>query len=234
MSVLFLSTFLILGGIAYTAGVGSKNEVVKLTIPYPSGIQVDKVTNSAGREFRFGRLQHNSIEIRPQWSSINIVEGVFSTAECEDIINRAETHASKFGWSQGRHVDYDIRPTQDLPVDIIYHNPADIQVLYDRFASKIWPHMASKFQLNPALILPTDLFITKYNSSRRENVLGPHQDKSPFSFVIPLNNQFVGGGTYFFETESLWVPPVGAALYFNGNHLHGGKPLLFLLCIIMP
>lgn len=199
-------------------------EIIKLTLPYPSGIQVDKVVDSAGKEFRFGRLQHNSIEIRPQWRSINVVENVFSKGECKDIIQRAEVHAGMFGWSEGRHIDYDIRPTQDLPVDVIYDDDqAALLTLYERFTKRIWPQMAQKYNLDPTLIRPTDLFITKYDSSRKENRLGPHQDKSPFSFVIPLNADFVGGGTYFFDQETMWAPPLGGALFFHGNHLHGGR-----------
>lgn len=194
----------------------------KLTIPFPSGIQVDTVSDSIGRVYRFGRLQHNAITIRPQWRTINVVENVFSRDECQSIIRDSEKHAAVFGWSKGRHIDYDIRPTQDLPLNVIYDNPEALDKFYERFASKIWPSMARDFQLDSNQFRPADLFITKYNSSRKENMLGPHQDKSPFSFVIPLNDGFKGGGTYFFDTETLWVPPVGSALYFSGSHWHGG------------
>ena len=146
---------------------------------------------------------------------------------------QAESYAAKFGWSRGRHIDYDIRPTQDLPVNAIYEDHTALQTLYERFSSRIWPPMAEKYGLDPALIRPSNLFITKYNASRKENVLGPHQDKSPFSFVITLNSDYEGGGTFFFETETLWAPAVGSALFFSGNQLHGGKsrspPMLFRL-----
>lgn len=201
---------------------GDESKVFKLTLPYPSGIQVDTVADANGRTFRFGRLQHNAISIRPQWRSVNVIENVLSKDECQRIIDKSENYASQYGWSKGRHIDYDIRPTQDLPLNVIYDSPEALSGLYDRFVARIWPSMAKEFQLEPSYIRPADLFITKYNSSRKENMLGPHQDKSPFSFVIPLNDDFKGGGTYFFDTETLWVPPVGSALYFSGNHWHGG------------
>ncbi len=204
------------------------SETLKLTIPYPSGIQVDTVTDASGRTFRFGRLQHNAISIRPQWMGVNIVESVFSRDECQSIISESEKYAAVHGWSKGRHIDYDIRPTQDLPLNVIYTNPNAVDKIYERFAAKIWPSMAQEFRLDPNYIRPADLFITKYNSSRKENMLGPHQDKSPFSFVIPLNDGFKGGGTYFFDSETLWVPPVGSALYFSGSQWHGGKLICFL------
>ncbi len=128
-----------------------------------------------------------------------------------------------FGWSKGRHVDYDIRPTKDLPVEIIYENEEDLQVVYDRFNTRIFPKLAAEYKINPSLLRLTDLFITKYNASTPERLLGPHKDKGPWSFVIPLNDDFVGGGSYFFESQVLWKPPVGAAVYFSGQQLHGGE-----------
>lgn len=204
----------------------ASTKALRISIPFPSGIQVDSVTDASGRIFRFGRLQHNAISIRPQWRSINIIENVFSKDECQSIVLESENYAAIHGWSKGRHVDYDIRPTQDLPLNVIYEDQDVLDKLYERFAAKIWPSMAKEFRLDPNHIRPADLFITKYNASRKENFLGPHQDKSPFSFVIPLNDGFKGGGTYFFDTETLWVPPVGSALYFSGSQWHGGSPVM--------
>lgn len=206
----------------------SDREQIKMIIPYPSGIQVDKVIDSAGQVFRFGRLQHNSISIRPKMKTIKVVESVFSKDECRDIVAQAENHAKKYGWSKGRHIDYDVRPTQDLPLHEIYADKTSLYELYTRFSGTIWPEMAKEYELDQALIRPADLFITKYNASRKENLLGAHQDKSPLSFVVSLNSDFEGGGTYFFETETLWAPAVGSALFFSGNQLHAGNVLKFI------
>ena len=196
---------------------------LKLSVPWPSGIQIDTLTDSRGRIYRFGRLQHNAINLRPHWSKIAGVNDVFSLQECIDIIKKAERHASRFGWSKGRHVDYDIRPTQDLPVEVIFQSEEELLDIHSQFTAKVWPAISSSFKLETSKIRLTDLFITKYNSSTKENFLGPHQDKSPWSFVIPLNSEFEGGGTYFVHDKSHWNPPAGAALYFSGAHLHGGS-----------
>lgn len=217
----FIIIFLIISSNVEVEGE-ELSKILKLTIPYPSGIQVDTVTDASGRTFRFGRLQHNAISIRPQWRGVSIVENAFSRDECQSIISESEKYAAVHGWSKGRHIDHDIRPTQDLPLSAVYNYPGAVDKLYERFAAKIWPSMAKEFRLDPNYIRTADLFITKYNSSRKENMLGPHQDKSPFSFVIPLNDGFKGGGTYFFDSETLWVPPVGSALYFSGSQWHGG------------
>jgi hypothetical protein len=201
-------------------------EVVQLDIPWPSGIQVDRMVDSQGRIYRFGRLQHNAITLRPHWSAIRIEEGILSTAESADIVKKAEDYAERFGWSKGRHVDYDIRPTKDLPVEVIFESDAELQALHDRFRERLLPRIAQEFGLDAARIRPTDLFITKYSaSSETERLLGPHQDKSPWSFVIALNDAFEGGGTYFYDARSLWQAPVGAAVYFNGVQLHGANPI---------
>lgn len=200
----------------------TQSTVIEIRIPWPSGIQVDKVQDASGGEYRFGRLQHNGVSLRPEWQAVNLVENVFSVEECKSIINQAERHAKAFGWSKGRHIDYDIRPTKDLPVDIIYENEEELLVIYDRFETQIYPRIAMEYNISASLLHVTDLFITKYNASTRERLLGPHKDKSPWSFVIPLNGDFEGGGSYFFDKQELWKPPVGGAVYFSGSQLHGG------------
>lgn len=221
MIVSLTLTFFLLKAALSTAT--TRSTVIEMRIPWPSGIQVDKVQDASGGEHRFGRLQQNSVSLRPEWQAVNLVENVFSVDECKAIINQAEKHAKSFGWSKGRHIDYDIRPTKDLPVDIIYENEKELLTIYDRFETRVYPRIAKEYSINASLLHVTDLFITKYNASTRERLLGPHKDKSPWSFVIPLNGDFEGGGSYFFDTQELWKPPVGGAVYFSGNQLHGGE-----------
>jgi hypothetical protein len=99
----------------------AKEEVVlKLTIPSPPGIMIDKAfgryVDAPGQEpnnvrevFRVGRNQFNSIKMRPKWSQIHVFEKILTPLQCKSIIDRAEVHASKHGWSKGRHIDYDVR-----------------------------------------------------------------------------------------------------------------------------
>jgi hypothetical protein len=75
--------------------VDVKQEVIhKLTIPWPSGIMVDtalgRFTEKAIRSadssmetqatvqevFRVGRNQHNSVQMRPNWSHVHVFEKV--------------------------------------------------------------------------------------------------------------------------------------------------------------
>ena len=209
--------------LAFTHGKKKDSTYLTFNIPWPSGIQVDKMVDRHGKIFRFGRLLHNAISLRPEWSSINTVDKVFSDEECDEIIRKAENYADKFGWSKGRHIDYDVRPTKDLPVNVIFEDPKELQVLYDRFESVIWPRLHVQFNIDPTKLRPDDSFITKYNASSAEKALAPHKDKSPWSFVVSLNDDFEGGGSYFSLTRD-WVRPAkGSAVYFNGNQFHGGQ-----------
>lgn len=204
----------------------TRRETVRLNIPWPSGIQIDKITGSDGNTFRFGRLQRNAISLRPGSERIFLINGVLSLEECAELVAKAERYAGRYGWSKGRHVDYSIRPTRDLPVEIIFESEDELESLYQSFSGNLWPRMAELFHLDKTKIRLTDLFITKYNSSNSvERQLAPHKDKSPWSFVIALNDGFTGGGTYFQNDDSLHKGSVGDALAFNGNQLHGAQAI---------
>jgi hypothetical protein len=148
---------------------------LKLRIPWPSGIPVDTVQGNDGHEYRFGRLLQNAISLRIPWRKVGVLENVFSNAECLNLISKAEAHAQKFGWSKGRHIDYDLRPTKDLPVPIIFEYEEDWNQLMDKLSSRILPHIADEYGLNVSLLKPSDLFITKYDGTTKENFLGPHK-----------------------------------------------------------
>jgi hypothetical protein len=84
-----------------------------------------------------------------------------------------------------------------------------------------------------------DLFVTKYDAATAENKLGPHTDKSPWSFVVALNQgnnnsnndkeagagKFEGGGTYILSSRQLHRPPAGGAVFFSGNNWHASVPI---------
>lgn len=205
----------------------SKEVEVDLTIPWPSGIMVDRLADPhshSQRIYRFGRLQHSAISLRPQWAGIHALEGVLSREQAADLIQRAEAHAAQHGWIKGRHVDYAIRPTKDLPVRVLYPDEADWAALQQRLFY-VLTALGEQFALSVPLLRIDDLFITKYDSaSAAESKLDPHTDKSPWSFVLALNDGFEGGGTFFVQSQDLYRPPVGGAVIFNGKQLHGAFP----------
>ena len=56
----------------------SMYEILDFKIPWPSGIAIDSVRGDGNTTLRFGRLQHNIIELRPRWSGIHLEEKLFS------------------------------------------------------------------------------------------------------------------------------------------------------------
>lgn len=209
------------------ACVISKDIELTLQIPWPSGILMDRVEHpQTGGIYRFGRLQYSMISTRPEWSDIYTLENIFSIEECREYIEKTESYASFHGWSKARHVDYAVRPTKDLPVRSLFETEDSYQVLLSRFKSQIFPYFERFFPgVNRNLFTINDLFITKYSSNSNQNALGPHKDKNPFSFVIGLNDDFEGGGTFFVDHQAVWRPPKGSALLFHAYQFHGGKNL---------
>jgi hypothetical protein len=213
LSVLILGVFLILS-------CGKEIEL-DLEIAWPSGIYVDRVEDpNSGAIYRFGRLRQSTVAVRPHWENIGVVEDVLTVKETQDLIRAAENYALLNGWSKGRHVDYSIRPTKDHSVDTIL-NQTELASLKATLAEKLFPKFKRQYGLRPSLLRIEDLFITKYESTSKENALAPHIDKNPWSFVIALNDEFRGGGTYFLRHQRVWNVPQGAAVVFHGYQMHG-------------
>eukprot|EP01038_Epipyxis_sp_PR26KG_P005959 gene5959-8212_t len=197
---------------------------LQIRIPWPSGILVDKAIDNEGRSFRVGRIQHNTVRMRPQWKSIYQLNNLLSTEMCSNIIETAESYASQNGWSKGRHIDYIIRPTKDLSVSTIF-SEEEMKKFMMIFQQKLFSQIAARYNINLDKLKVSDLFITKYEANTNQNGLNLHQDRSPWSFVIALNEDFVGGGTYFADSQKIWNPRKGGAVFFSGDHYHGGLPI---------
>jgi len=209
----------------------TKEIELEFDIPWPSGIMVDRVQHPQTNDiYRFGRLRHSTVGVRPEWSDVHIIENVISPQEGKMLIDRAEEYAEEHGWSKGRHVDYFVRPTKDLPFKTLFLDQPDAYHQWmSRFQSVIFPEFKKAYNISSELLYIDDFFITKYSSdSPIENALGPHEDKNPWSFVLALNGDFQEGGTYFVPKNVLFRPPVGSATIFHGYQRHGGKIDTFL------
>jgi GNAT superfamily N-acetyltransferase len=197
---------------------------LELEIPWPSGIVIDRVVGPDGAILRYGRLQYNAVSFRPQWQRVGVAEGVLSAARTAALVAQTEEYAHTHGWSRNRHVDYGLRPTKDLPARQLFSTPAAFAAFTDELQARIWPVFSNVFGINASLLRIDDLFVTKYTStSATENALAPHLDKSPWSFVVALNDDYEGGGTVFVDSRRRWRAPAGAAILFNGKQLHAGE-----------
>jgi len=147
-----------------------------------------------------------------------IVDAVLTPAECAMIVGEVRTHAARYGWGS-LHRRY---PTCDLPVNALpcgarVHAALEARTFGafgELFGAAYGPARQLRFR---------DLFVAKYEARGSEQRgVGGHVDASLLSFVLPLNNDFDGGGTYFEHVRLLARPPVGSAVLFMGKVYHEG------------
>ncbi|KAL7495574.1 hypothetical protein ACHAWT_003965 [Skeletonema menzelii] len=148
---------------------------------------------------------------------------ILSDDECQFVIKAAEEYCnSSTGWTTTRH--YAV-PTTDIPIH-------EIRKLHHLFTKKLWlnkirPLLRKQLKLSDNLqIYIHDAFIVRYDSSK-QRYLPPHLDESSHSFIIALNSEFQGGGTYIHELGYVLSPTVGGMVSFEGGSiLHSGDPVV--------
>lgn len=100
-----------------------------------------------------------------------------------------------------------------------------------RIAGELLPRMATAFGIEEKHLSVAEMFIAKYeHGPGKQSHLEAHQDGTPFSFVITLNQPdeaFSGGGTRFVSEDDgrgvVYRPRgVGSAITFCGRKLHEG------------
>ena len=136
---------------------------------------------------------------------------VFSDDECRDIRAMAE----KIGLVRGaRHAAHETTDVSCLDEQVLRWVAAAC-------SERVVPRLAETFGVDDLVL--ADLFVARY-AADGQRALEEHEDGSPWSFVVPLNKGFEGGGTQFVELDGAPVfrPAVGAALLFSGKNRHRG------------
>lgn len=224
--------------------------MLNLSIPPVTGLVISPFYDSdIKKSLWIGRVQHSVLSIRPAWVTVYGFDDILSLQNCKGIIGDAEKFArsrvdpanldldldplSVEGWMTDRHPNH---ATTDLPVRSIYGD----ERLHDYLTDRLLPHLGRCYRVDHNSLYIADLFIVKYtgersgtgsgsgsgSSSGGQSFLESHRDRSPFSFVISLNDGFEGGGTYFPQLDQLWRPKVGGAVLFHGQSLHGGAKVI--------
>ena len=226
--------------VSFSAQSSLQNITVRLE--YPTGlylIEKERVLQHAARnnillpslerrkknEF-FCVLEHNTIALNPLYSSVYALPRILSQKQCQYIIDIAENYAATHeGWTKTRHTGY---PTTDLPLEAVFGRFSSIGAL---LAGEILPIMAEKYNLDEKYLRIGEMFIAKYEfSAGKQSSLAAHQDGTPFSFVLSLNQadvDFEGGGTRFVHEEGgrgrIYRPlESGSGIIFSGRKLHEG------------
>ena len=151
-----------------------------------------------------------------KYAKVYILENILSKKDCLRLIYASEKHSQiKGGWKNDRHEMY---PTHDI--DIKFIQPIG-SYIYNIIYSSVIPQMAEKFNLNLKYLGISEIFIVKY-CQEGQTKLVEHQDGHSFSFIIPLNKDYVGGGTKFKFLEDIIDPDIGNCSIFCGKHFHKG------------
>lgn len=157
---------------------------------------------------------------------VHIEKNIFSRQQSKWIIHMAEKYAKKHQWSTDRHEQY---PTTDNNIDNI---PSIRDFIFDTVYGRLLPLYPMVYlELQPPFNLEIDeVFIAKYVAqSGKQRSLDYHVDLDDFSFVIPLNDDFTGGGTSFIHTGVNITKDkigIGDALLFCGRNRHAGLEVL--------
>lgn len=133
-------------------GHESHEGLSEISFSYPSGLLINNAENSS-----FCLLQHNVVNLRPNYRRVLQYEGAIASNTCDQIIEKAEICASQNdGWTANRHSAY---PTTDLPLEAIFGKFSAIHGLVN---GDILPQMASFFDLNEDHLRIGELFVAKY------------------------------------------------------------------------
>lgn len=139
---------------------------------------------------------------------------IASAQDCQQIIQWAEMNSR---WTGNRH--YAV-PTYDIPL----HTDLDIlQWFHNTFVTTIRYLLALQFGTTERFYVH-DAFCVKYEAGASHNHLNLHTDESTHSFILALNEQYEGGGTYFHDYNRVLRLRQGDMLSFKGDSLlHGGE-----------
>jgi len=152
-------------------------------------------------------------------NDVYVINNIFTKTECKNIIDYCESNNK---WTIYENNGY-------YTIDILIKNlPKIKKVINNIINNKIIPEFEAKYNI-PKNSLKNDeneLFVIKYYNERSENlvnnIIAYHQDSSPFSFNIALNDNFDGGGTHFLDENIYINNPVGSCLIFPGKKTHSG------------
>lgn len=154
------------------------------------------------------------VKLKPllnNYKQVKIIH-LLSKDECKVAIYEIETYASEYGWTKNRHENY---PTTDFQLDNIPSHSLVMHKVYNI----ILPTLANMFNVDAKRLFINDLFVVRYDANNQKELVS-HEDGSEFSFVIGLNEEFKGGGTFI--NNNLHVLNAGECLLFCGQNTHSG------------
>tara|TARA_Y100000741_G_scaffold122933_1_gene92501 strand:+ start:402 stop:1202 length:801 start_codon:yes stop_codon:yes gene_type:complete len=203
-----------------TSSINSKEDLKELFKNYNHKIinNKDLIEESNNIESKLFKVCEDALNITKDsiYSGVYILKNIMTKKDCLRTIYEAEKYAKVHGgWKNGRHEMY---PTHDIDIRNIYTME---NYIYHLAHSSILPKVAEKFNLNLRYLGISEIFIVKY-CKEGQTKLVEHEDGHDFSFIIPLNKDYVGGGTKFKFLKDIVDPDIGNCTIFCGKHRHKG------------
>ena len=166
----------------------------------------------------------------PLYNQQKIIYNLLSNQECDDIIEESEKYATIKGWTKKRHKNY---PTTDNIITSTWNCYSKIE---KRIKEKLYPEYSKLFKINHKLLEIQEIFIAKYDADKpnSQKSLKPHIDDSEFSFIIALNDNYKGSGTYFLKNKKKISLKKGDVVIFSGQTKHMGLPVTQGVRYIIP
>ena len=147
---------------------------------------------------------------------------VLSPKDCQHLISAAESYAlAHGGWTTQRH---QAAATTDIPFDLLGgKNHSMFQKWKDKWTKKVIAPILFR-DYHARFISFEDLFLVRYTPDTQSS-LESHRDGTIISFVLQLNDDFQGGGTYIQSLDKTLRHSTGDLCIHSGWLFHGAKPV---------
>lgn len=145
-----------------------------------------------------------------------VIKNLLTDEECDHIMNEGIEYAKNNKWTLKRHDDY---PTTDNQITFDWKC---YDLLQFRLTSRVYEELAKLFHIDSQNLGLNEMFIAKYEPTKQNNLI-KHTDGSEFSFIIALNDDYEGGGTYFTKEDTIVKLHKGDCLIFSGQNEHQGN-----------
>lgn len=172
----------------------------------------------------FGNLNNdikkvcNKLYLEKKNKKIIVIKNFLTEKQCDKIIKEAIDYADMHGWTCKRHNKY---PTTDNKFMNTWENYNYVE---KKVKDILFKKLTKMFKVNKKYLGINEMFVAKYHMNGQTD-LKYHRDGSEFSFIVSLNNDYDGGGTYFDKNKKLYKLEKGDCLLFSGQNRHCGKPI---------
>ena len=146
-----------------------------------------------------------------------VIKNFLSPQMCDKIINESEEYSKLRGWSKNRHDDY---PTTDNEINKKW---SFYQFLMEKIKKELYPHYNKHYEIDSSKLNVDEIFVVKYdgNNEKSQKSLKEHEDGSEFSFIIALNDDYIGG-VRFVKNNKIIKLKKGDIVIFSGQTTHEG------------